>query len=201
MANPYDRKNTEYPPYTPPSSNNNNNNNGNIQDLSVPYYGRQNPPSSLTPVPPPHTQPLETYNPYPRTEDTKSPFVDYSTPYTSSPHINEGPTPGSYQRQSYFGKPTDSYPYGETNINAPTPPPPPKPRTLFSRMFNGHQRFAWFCWIISVIQIGVFIGELIKNTIVQHTPIQIQPTFNPLIGPSSYVCLRSKTRRLTIGTD
>jgi hypothetical protein len=83
-------------------------------------------------------------------------------------------------------KTPDPYVDAEANLNAPTPPPP-KRRSLFSRLFNGDQKFAWFCWIVSIIQIGVFVGELIKNATVMKSPIQIQPTFNPLIGPSSYV--------------
>ena len=92
-------------------------------------------------------------------------------------------------------KPGDSFtpPYFEQGVAGPAafppppPPPPATPRTLFSRLFNGDQKYAFFCWIISIIQIGVFIGELIKNAQETKTPIEIQPTFNPLIGPSSEV--------------
>src|SRR5579862_3800716 len=183
MANPYTHPGTDYPPYRPPSSTN-------VQDLNVPYYNRRQsniPSTTPTPAPPPHSQPPETYNAYPRTDD-KSAYIDYSTPYTSNPYPQDPSQPISYQRQSYqdsLGKPAYPDTYAETGGNPPTPPPP-KRRTLFSRIFNGDQKFAFFCWTISIIQIGVFVGELIKNAIVQHTPIQIQPTFNPLIGPSSY---------------
>jgi hypothetical protein len=85
-----------------------------------------------------------------------------------------------------YGKPAYPDTYGESGVNPPTPPPP-KQKSMFSRLFYGEQRFAYFCWTISIIQVAVFIGELVKNGIVQHTPIEIQPTFNPLIGPSSYV--------------
>ena len=187
MANPYPRtnsppRNSDYEAYRPSA----------VQDLNVPTYGRTD---SNAPVPSQSTDP---YNPYPRTEDTRRPYNDYwsspnntipNTPYSDD--INGGkpfrPLDASQSYQDQYAKPAEPYPYVETNINAPTPPPaPPKQRTLISRLFDGDQRFAYFCWGISIIQIGVFIGELIKNGIVQHTPISIQP-FNPLIGPSSYV--------------
>lgn len=184
MANPYPRRNlapgnSNYEAYRPSP----------VQDLNVPSYGRTD-----APIPPPHTQ--YTDNPYSRTE--AQPYNDYwssttntapNTPYSDD--TNNGvkpfqPLQPSQSNQDQYAKTPEPYPYVETSINAPTPPPQ-KPRTLFSRLFNGDQRFAYFCWGISIIQIGVFIGELVKNGIEQHTPIQIQPTFNPLIGPSSYV--------------
>jgi len=183
MENPYSRG-QDYPPYRPPTSTN-------IQDLNVPYHNTtgENAPASLTPSVPPHrqSQAFDSYNPYPRTED-KSP-LDYANPYNQTPYNDDLSRPTSYQRQpayDTYGKPV--YPEPEMGVNAPTPPPP-KRRTLFSRLFNGNQKFAYFIYIVSIIQVGVFIGELIKNGIVQHTPIEIQPTFNPLIGPSPYVFL------------
>jgi hypothetical protein len=198
MANPYSRN-----PNAPPSTSSDYNNyRPSVQDLNVPY-NRTNVPNSLTPAPGPASrQQSDPYNPYPRTEDVR-PYTDTPGyldnnnnnsnpyPYAATPLGSQKPFQPLHPSPSYqdgYTKPNEPYPYVETNINAPTPPLiPPKRRTLFSRLFNGEQKFAWFCWGISIIQIGVFIGELIKNALVMKTPIQIQPTFNPLIGPSSYV--------------
>jgi hypothetical protein len=158
---------------------------------------------------PPPTSP---FNPYSRTEDTQ-PYSDYNpgvqsgkpdaNPYSSpsqptiTPYedrkVSDQAFQPLYPSQSYqdnYMKPQDSYsPYVERRDRNPSPPllPQPKKRTFFSRLFNGDQKRAYFCLIVSIIQIGVFVGELIKNAAVMKTPIQIHPTFNPLIGPSSYV--------------
>jgi hypothetical protein len=194
MANPYSR-NTNAPPDGPPDYNNYRP--SSVQELNVPY-NRTNVPSVLTPSSGPSQQ-NDPYNPYLRTDDVTRPYTDTPGyfdnnnpyPYGNTPTGSQKPFQPLHPSASYqdgYTKPNEAFPYVETNVNAPTPPlVPPKRRTLFSRLFNGEQRFAFFCWTISIIQIGVFIGELIKNAIVMKTPIQIQPTFNPLIGPSSYV--------------
>lgn len=194
MANSYSR-NANGPPDG--SYDYNNYRPSSVQDLNVPY-DRTNVPSALKP-PPGSRQQDDPFNPYLRTEDVTRPYTDtpaYSDnnnpyPYGNTPLGPQQPFQPLHPSASYqdgYTKPNDPFPYVETNLNAPTPPlVSPKRRTLFSRLFDGEQRFAYFCWTISIIQIGVFIGELIKNAMVMKTPIQIQPTFNPLIGPSSYV--------------
>ena len=146
-----------------------------------------------TPSTPPHleTRPVSPFNPYARTEEPRS-YTDYRvTPPVyagrrdSNPFVH--PTQDSRSYQNNFTKPGDSsHSFVEQGLNAPSPPPP-KRRTLYSRLFNGEQKFAYFCWTISIIQIGVFIGELVRNAVAMKTPIQIRPVFNPLLGPSSYV--------------
>jgi hypothetical protein len=190
MANAWSNRDTNLPPR--PQSTYDSYRPSSRHDLHMPFYDNSNP--STPPVPPPHSQQLDPFNPYPRTEDTQ-PYTDYS-PYSnkdgSTPYLAPTLSQQSFQPlnppqgyQDNYMKPNE-YPTTEAGFNAPTPPPP-KQRTLLSRLFDGDQRFAWFCWTISIIQIGIFIGELIKNAMVMGTPIEIHPTFNPLIGPSSYV--------------
>jgi len=168
MAKPYNR--TEYSEYTPPPQST--------------YFDK---PSSVTPRPyaqspqPPVTATTTPYNPYARTEDVQ-PFTDYSTTYPPAPSARTS----QYYPENSTTKLPEPFAYPEQGPNAPSPPPP-KSRSLFSRMFDGDQRFAYFCWIVSVVQIGVLIGELVRNAIATGSPIEIQPTFNPLIGPSTYV--------------
>jgi hypothetical protein len=135
------------------------------------------------------TPPLPTYPP---SKIESSPFSDPKQPpygdTRSRSELNFEPLHPSQAYQDNYMTSTNSFtsPYIEQGGQAPSPPPP-KERTVFSRLFNGDQRFAYFCWTISIIQIGVFIGELIRNAQAMKTPIEIQPTFNPLIGPSTYV--------------
>lgn len=160
------------------------------------FFDQQNNNPARTTSPPRQT---DVYNPYPgvaatTTDDTPpiyssktalnpydvaatQPYPPYSpaNSYTDNPAVQKPPSAGG------------DYAYAEGAYrNAPSPPPPRK-RTWFSRMFNGEQRFAYFCWTISIVQVGVFIGELVRNAMAMGSPIEVQPVFNPLIGPSSYV--------------
>lgn len=166
-----------------------------------------NKPNLAVPSAPPHLEspgPVSPFeDPFAETEEPRRPYSDYkpgeppiysSRNDLSNPYLESQEQHPPYQPfrplQSYednYAKPNDSFPNIEQGLNPPSPPPPPKRRTLFSRLFNGDQKRAYFCWIISIIQIGVFIGELVKNTIATKTPFEIHPVFNPLLGPSSYV--------------
>ncbi|CAN6632304.1 hypothetical protein TRVA0_013S02212 [Trichomonascus vanleenenianus] len=56
------------------------------------------------------------------------------------------------------------------------------------------KKLPYFCIIISIIQIAVFIAELVKAGVLTGTPIQIKPSFNPMVGPSSYVMINMGAR-------
>ncbi|KAL2753884.1 hypothetical protein ACRALDRAFT_1062860 [Sodiomyces alcalophilus JCM 7366] len=49
------------------------------------------------------------------------------------------------------------------------------------------KRIPWVVYFFTAVQIGVFIGQLVRNGILTGTPIMIKPSFNPMIGPSYYV--------------
>ncbi|XMA15948.1 hypothetical protein WAI453_008739 [Rhynchosporium graminicola] len=64
-----------------------------------------------------------------------------------------------------------------------------------SGMFkNRKSRIPWVTYILTVIQVGVFIGEIAKNGILTGSPIEIKPNFNPMIGPSPYVLINMGAR-------
>jgi membrane associated rhomboid family serine protease len=52
----------------------------------------------------------------------------------------------------------------------------------------------WVVFTLSLIQISVFIAEIIKNSIVTGSPIMIHPQFNPMIGPSTYIQISMGSR-------
>ncbi|KAI2601892.1 rhomboid-domain-containing protein [Hypoxylon sp. NC1633] len=49
-------------------------------------------------------------------------------------------------------------------------------------------------YLFSVTQVAVFIAELVKATQLTGTPIQTQPQFNPMIGPSQQVLINMGSR-------
>ncbi|KAL7269395.1 hypothetical protein RUND412_007952 [Rhizina undulata] len=52
----------------------------------------------------------------------------------------------------------------------------------------------WFCYIVSAVQIAVFIAEIVNNAILTKSPIEIKPSFNPMIGPSTNVLITMGAR-------
>jgi membrane associated rhomboid family serine protease len=58
--------------------------------------------------------------------------------------------------------------------------------------FSG--RITWVVYTLTIVQIGVFVGELIKNGILTGSPIQTKPNFNIMIGPSPYVLINMGAR-------
>ncbi|KAK3616080.1 hypothetical protein LTR56_022432 [Elasticomyces elasticus] len=55
-------------------------------------------------------------------------------------------------------------------------------------------RITWVVYVLSVVEICVFIAELVKNGILTKTPIEIKPAFNPMVGPSPYVLINMGAR-------
>lgn len=55
---------------------------------------------------------------------------------------------------------------------------------------SGEKRgIPFMVYLFTIIQIGVFIGELVKASQLTGSPIQTSPTFNPMIGPSTQVLI------------
>ncbi|KAI9827343.1 MAG: hypothetical protein M1819_006985 [Sarea resinae] len=79
----------------------------------------------------------------------------------------------------------------------PLPIDPDGPKTSRGRnrrggFFSG--KITWVCYVLTVVQIAVFIGEIVKNAVLTKSPIEIHPQFNPMIGPSSYVMINMGAR-------
>ncbi|CAF5025876.1 unnamed protein product, partial [Rotaria sp. Silwood1] len=51
------------------------------------------------------------------------------------------------------------------------------------------QRRPWFIWIMSIIQVCVFIVELIYSSLLTTRPIETNISLNPLFGPNPYVLI------------
>ncbi|KAH9223189.1 hypothetical protein DL95DRAFT_325219 [Leptodontidium sp. 2 PMI_412] len=68
-------------------------------------------------------------------------------------------------------------------------------KNRISGMFkNRKSRIPWITYILTAVQVGVFIGEIAKNGILTGSPIEIKPNFNPMIGPSPYVLINMGAR-------
>ncbi|KAF2817636.1 rhomboid-domain-containing protein [Mytilinidion resinicola] len=111
----------------------------------------------------------------------QNPYHDSSDPFTDQNAIP------LHSQQSLQGK-MDASP---TRYNA-------DPESRFPRekkkkgWFSG--KITWVVYILTTVQIGVFIGELIKNAVLTKSPIEIHPQFNIMIGPSPYVLINMGAR-------
>ncbi|PHH88329.1 hypothetical protein CDD83_7683 [Cordyceps sp. RAO-2017] len=62
-------------------------------------------------------------------------------------------------------------------------------------MFGANsKRIPWVVYLFTVVQVAVFIAEIIKNGILTGSPIMIKPQFNPMIGPSTQVMINMGAR-------
>lgn len=55
-------------------------------------------------------------------------------------------------------------------------------------------KITWACYVLFLIQLSVFIYEIAKNAILTGSPIEIHPSFNPMLGPSPYVLINVGAR-------
>ncbi|KAI9793912.1 MAG: hypothetical protein M1816_007164 [Peltula sp. TS41687] len=60
--------------------------------------------------------------------------------------------------------------------------------------FEAGKRIPWFVYAMSLIQLVVFLVEIIRNANLTKSPIMIKPQFNPMIGPSTYVLINMGAR-------
>ncbi|KAJ5257026.1 hypothetical protein N7478_013130 [Penicillium angulare] len=49
------------------------------------------------------------------------------------------------------------------------------------------RKHPYVTWLLTLIQVIVFIVELVKSAQLTGSPIETKPSFNPMIGPSAYV--------------
>ncbi|KAF2029241.1 rhomboid-domain-containing protein [Setomelanomma holmii] len=140
-----------------------------------------------------------------------SPFDDhnyYSTP-NSSGALGGYPSNTSYSNQQdpftdhnaipLHAQPKMDGPHKDngspTRYNA-DPEAFPRPSRTRSKKKTGwfSGRITWVVYILTTVQIGVFLGELIKNGMLTGTPIETKPNFNIMIGPSPYVLINMGAR-------
>jgi len=62
-------------------------------------------------------------------------------------------------------------------------------------MFGADRKgIPWVVYVFTLVQTAVFIGEIVKNAQLTGSPIMTKPSFNPMIGPSTYVMINMGAR-------
>ncbi|CAD6506121.1 BgTH12-07051 [Blumeria graminis f. sp. triticale] len=62
------------------------------------------------------------------------------------------------------------------------------------KMVNTGIKLPYVTYLLTLIQCAVFIVEIVKNLQLTGSPIEIHPSFNPMIGPSPYVLINMGAR-------
>ncbi|KAI9828790.1 MAG: hypothetical protein M1832_001895 [Thelocarpon impressellum] len=166
------------------------------------------PPASEKPLSPSKSGPASVARPA-----DPSPFDDYAyatqagpardnrpgaggDPYHQNPFADDVPlreypspgAPGGPKGQS----PQQFDPALESGLPPPDPDVDGRKKKSGKRRFNPLNpkgRTPWFVYIMTLIQITVFIVEIAKNSSITGSPIAIKPSFNPMIGPSNRVLI------------
>ena len=68
------------------------------------------------------------------------------------------------------------------------PREPEKKEPFFSR------KSPWVCYIMTLIQLTVFIAEIVRSSILTGSPIEIHPQVNPMLGPSFPILINMGAR-------
>ncbi|KAH8599893.1 hypothetical protein B0O99DRAFT_611338 [Bisporella sp. PMI_857] len=61
-------------------------------------------------------------------------------------------------------------------------------------MKSSKKRIPWVVYVFTLVQSIVFIVEIVKNAQLTGSPIEIHPSFNPMIGPSPWVLINMGAR-------
>lgn len=72
-----------------------------------------------------------------------------------------------------------------------------RPRKGLGFLKGKNGRIPWVVYCLTTIQVAVFIAEIVKMGVLTGSPIQTQPSFNPMIGPSPYVLINMGARYVT----
>ncbi|KAK4033330.1 hypothetical protein C8A01DRAFT_19710 [Parachaetomium inaequale] len=59
---------------------------------------------------------------------------------------------------------------------------------------SDRKKIPFVVYIFTIIQVAVFIAEIVKNATATGSPIMIKPSFNPMIGPSPYILINMGAR-------
>jgi membrane associated rhomboid family serine protease len=118
------------------------------------------------------------------------PYQSYANAH--DPFSDSNAIPLEPQSQKFMGRETPMV--GMADAEQQFPPNAPKERIPSRRggWFKG--KITWAVYILSTVQIAIFIGELIKNWTLTGTPFEIHPSFNPMLGPSPYVLINMGAR-------
>lgn len=103
-------------------------------------------------------------------------------PLKENTQYSNGPPPANWMQQ-----PTH-YPSDPAMLESPTDRSRGRKKGIFKK------QIPFVTYILTTVQIVVFIVELVKSGQLTGSPIQTKPQFNPMIGPSAFVQINMGAR-------
>ncbi|KAI9845500.1 MAG: hypothetical protein M1837_004839 [Sclerophora amabilis] len=104
------------------------------------------------------------------------------------------PQASTFSPQQLDGQNTKPYPTGLEGGVAGSSGVPNRKKKRRHWLLPSKGPKPWFVYVMTVIQISVFIAEIVKNSVLTKSPIMIHPQFNPMIGPSTSVLINMGAR-------
>ncbi|KAF1983209.1 rhomboid-domain-containing protein [Aulographum hederae CBS 113979] len=194
------RQDAALPPIPPPSP-------------GIPSHGQPHgaPHSDVSPVTSPFDDHSYGYPPYPNNQQggssttlpsyyggNQAPTPPPKPPVSTDPFADQNAIPLRTKIPGKTGTDTVISPTDAENAYIPEDGRRHKSRTDRSRKKKKKGRFqgpiAWVVWTMTAVQTVVFIIEIIRNASLTHSPIEIHPQFNPMIGPSPNVLINMGAR-------
>ncbi|KAK0754951.1 hypothetical protein B0T18DRAFT_49412 [Schizothecium vesticola] len=149
-----------------------------------PSYTSQPPPKANQPSPSPFDTPFD---------DHVYPASTHQSPYPSQNQLNDIPL----QPQGQGRHSPNKDPEMQDHVyEAPKRKKSRKARVRMGELGmlgSSDKKIPWVVYLFTVIQVAVFVGELVKNGTATGSPIQTSP-FNPMIGPSPYILINMGAR-------
>ncbi|RDA93491.1 hypothetical protein CP533_2668 [Ophiocordyceps camponoti-saundersi (nom. inval.)] len=167
-------------------------------------YGDQPPRLGHSPFVSVFDDPVHLNKPGPYGASSSSPGL-----YQDTSYYGPGPSPGPHMAESI---PLQDHPASSKNdgvtdhvydaLGPDGNARPPSRRRSKGKirigelgMFGANRkRIPWVVYFFTVIQVAVFVAEIVKNGILTGSPIMIKPQFNPMIGPSTQVMINMGAR-------
>ncbi|KAK9247229.1 rhomboid family-domain-containing protein [Lipomyces tetrasporus] len=114
----------------------------------------------------------------------------------SDPYADNVPLTNNHASQSYAYNPWNAQGNQQATSNMPPPGmmPPPAINMSPKNQQTKKRNIPWFTIAVSIIQIIVFVSELIVMSKYTGSIVASKPTFNPMIGPSTYVLIHMGAR-------
>lgn len=120
-------------------------------------------------------------------------FHDESMRRAPSPPLPKLP-PGPIDDQQENYQYNNAYYGGQQSGLPPAPAPGPGPGRAKKPLWRRILKMPLLVYFLTFVQVVVFIAQFIRMGVLTGSPIATQPTFNPMIGPSSYVLINMGAR-------